>query len=66
MMPLTFRAFSLSGERAFLFHLQLNTESSSTLSLHTGRGTLLKNKPRIVTFKEKIKFAANHLYTTTS
>ncbi len=61
-----FRAFSLSGERAFSYHTQLDTESSSTLSLHTGRGTLLKNKSRIATIKEKIKFAANHPQTTTS
>jgi hypothetical protein len=27
---------------------------------------LLKNKPRIVAFRENIKFAANHLYTTKS
>ena len=62
---LPFRAFSLSGARAFSYHTQLDTESSSTLSLHNGRGTLLKNKPRIATFKEKIKFATNQLNATT-
>ena len=59
------RVLPFGRARAFSYHTQLDTESSSTLSLHTGRGTLLKNKPRIVTFKEKIKFAANQLNTTT-
>ena len=48
---LPFRAFSLSGERAFLSHTLLDTENLSTLSLHTGQEMSLKNKPRIATFK---------------
>ena len=51
MVHLLFRAFPLSGERAFSYHTQLDTESSSTLSLHTGRGILSKNKSRIAAFK---------------